>query len=427
MDYETSTYGCFSKGLAHPDRIVRNTCLSYLKNQPVKTLTQTRCILQGLETDGHQQFSYLHLLEGFPLDTDALERVLELCVTLSDKDELTVVIRLLRWAGMAAGHDIERVVQFVEQVKGIDTGEMLAALRERQSVWSLSCEECIERLEQLATAMGGASAYPGVEIGKAEVIVDYLAKEHASARLEGIAVEWLQLEVDSKFAGADCWKVGIAVDLCGKLKLTSNLDRMLSLYDFDGDWHNNLIVAAIRAFDSNEALLAIQERWEGLSEVQWLFLSDLFESYSVPGLESFYREQMDNDALDYLECSRFAIGYVNYGTRETLSIAQAYLEMNPENPELCVLAEFLYTHYRLRGLEGSIVESLGESIRLEQERLEERVNFFTNPGLLSPREPVQGLPQVAPLEGTIVRQSEKVGRNDSCPCGSGKKYKKCCL
>jgi preprotein translocase subunit SecA len=22
--------------------------------------------------------------------------------------------------------------------------------------------------------------------------------------------------------------------------------------------------------------------------------------------------------------------------------------------------------------------------------------------------------------------SEKVGRNDSCPCGSGKKYKKCC-
>jgi preprotein translocase subunit SecA len=25
-----------------------------------------------------------------------------------------------------------------------------------------------------------------------------------------------------------------------------------------------------------------------------------------------------------------------------------------------------------------------------------------------------------------VRKSEKVGRNDPCPCGSGKKYKKCC-
>ena len=27
---------------------------------------------------------------------------------------------------------------------------------------------------------------------------------------------------------------------------------------------------------------------------------------------------------------------------------------------------------------------------------------------------------------TIIRQQPKVGRNDPCPCGSGKKYKKCC-
>ena len=34
---------------------------------------------------------------------------------------------------------------------------------------------------------------------------------------------------------------------------------------------------------------------------------------------------------------------------------------------------------------------------------------------------------VEPAErGTIVREAPKVGRNDACPCGSGKKYKKCC-
>nr|WP_225218356.1 SEC-C metal-binding domain-containing protein [Planococcus wigleyi] len=26
----------------------------------------------------------------------------------------------------------------------------------------------------------------------------------------------------------------------------------------------------------------------------------------------------------------------------------------------------------------------------------------------------------------ITEDSVKVGRNDPCPCGSGKKYKKCC-
>lgn len=30
-----------------------------------------------------------------------------------------------------------------------------------------------------------------------------------------------------------------------------------------------------------------------------------------------------------------------------------------------------------------------------------------------------------PLQGTIVKD-ERIGRNDPCTCGSGKKYKKCC-
>ena len=29
--------------------------------------------------------------------------------------------------------------------------------------------------------------------------------------------------------------------------------------------------------------------------------------------------------------------------------------------------------------------------------------------------------------GERVPRPKKVGRNDPCPCGSGKKYKKCCL
>ena len=58
------------------------------------------------------------------------------------------------------------------------------------------------------------------------------------------------------------------------------------------------------------------------------------------------------------------------------------------------------------------------------------------------RETVEMLPEIVPaLHGhlldlneedasstaTYVRQAPKVGRNDPCPCGSGRKYKKCCL
>jgi len=44
-------------------------------------------------------------------------------------------------------------------------------------------------------------------------------------------------------------------------------------------------------------------------------------------------------------------------------------------------------------------------------------------------EDANGLAREASKEaaGPYVRPSPKIGRNDPCPCGSGKKYKKCCL
>ena len=35
--------------------------------------------------------------------------------------------------------------------------------------------------------------------------------------------------------------------------------------------------------------------------------------------------------------------------------------------------------------------------------------------------------QVAPKKPQRAEKKEKAGRNEACPCGSGKKYKKCCL
>jgi uncharacterized protein YecA (UPF0149 family) len=31
-----------------------------------------------------------------------------------------------------------------------------------------------------------------------------------------------------------------------------------------------------------------------------------------------------------------------------------------------------------------------------------------------------------PAPKTVKHEGDKTGRNDPCPCGSGKKYKKCC-
>ncbi|MFC1571791.1 SEC-C metal-binding domain-containing protein, partial [Candidatus Margulisiibacteriota bacterium] len=43
-----------------------------------------------------------------------------------------------------------------------------------------------------------------------------------------------------------------------------------------------------------------------------------------------------------------------------------------------------------------------------------------------PKSVTYGAPQKQSSKQSTVK-SVRVGRNDPCPCGSGKKYKKCCL
>jgi len=52
-------------------------------------------------------------------------------------------------------------------------------------------------------------------------------------------------------------------------------------------------------------------------------------------------------------------------------------------------------------------------------KLPEWINIFT-------KEEQKELYTTQKRAATIVRNESKIGRNDPCPCGSNKKYKKCC-
>lgn len=87
------------------------------------------------------------------------------------------------------------------------------------------------------------------------------------------------------------------------------------------------------------------------------------------------------------------------------------------------------TEYRIVG--GDMFDAMVEDIRMKTVRMILSV-------IPKPREEIKRVqvanPLMAGLEGqnksqkrvTVRRESEKVGRNDPCPCGSGKKYKNCC-
>ena len=67
-----------------------------------------------------------------------------------------------------------------------------------------------------------------------------------------------------------------------------------------------------------------------------------------------------------------------------------------------------------------------DHLREHYEKANQGLGFFQSDQLVIQRKTVTEFPIVREKEANDLA-SRKVGRNDPCPCGSGKKYKKCCI
>ena len=84
---------------------------------------------------------------------------------------------------------------------------------------------------------------------------------------------------------------------------------------------------------------------------------------------------------------------------------------------------------------GTFCEEKGVTPKADQGEMSEAEQSLHEEWLNTPRETLEGKKPSEMLDGgrlfpqkveTFRREAPKVGRNDSCPCRSGKKYKKCC-
>ncbi len=172
--------------------------------------------------------------------------------------------------------------------------------------------------------------------------------------------------------------------------LTTNDDFRYSESDLDN----------VAPSDIEQLLL---ERAEKLyAEKEAMFGSDMREIERVILLQNVDRKWMEHlDAMDDLKGS---IGLNAYAQRNPIS------EYRIESADM-----FDMMNSEIK--EDTVRMILSVQPRREIKRVE--VAKVKNEGFVGSGEPVKKKP-------VVHKKSEKVGRNDPCPCGSGKKYKKCC-
>jgi preprotein translocase subunit SecA len=138
-------------------------------------------------------------------------------------------------------------------------------------------------------------------------------------------------------------------------------------------------------------------------------------------LDQHWKEHLAS--MDYLRQGIYLRGYAQKQPKqefksEGFTLFQAMLER--------VKVEVIQRLAMLRIRSEEEVAALEEQQRRDQERraLEFQHAEATPLSADGAGQANEGVPP-PPLQGQVVREAPKVGRNDPCPCGSGKKYKQC--
>jgi preprotein translocase subunit SecA len=129
--------------------------------------------------------------------------------------------------------------------------------------------------------------------------------------------------------------------------------------------------------------------------------------------KKFYLDSIDalwKDHLLSMDHLRQGIGLRGYGQRDPKE------EYKKEGYEAFI--------QMMRAIRASTVRILMRlEVRKEEAETELAITRKPIPRMTASHSSGDGAP--APAQKQVVREAPKVGRNDPCPCGSGKKYKKC--
>ncbi|MFT4546938.1 MAG: hypothetical protein ACI8XO_003946 [Verrucomicrobiales bacterium] len=434
---ETSPFDRLVSGLNHDDFFVRSTALQIICEHPVPGIEATRNAIAAIDRFGvRDAFVYPYQIGALPQDRKTLSWATEKLRTFGDKaSDDTFPFHLATWIANAPTdllEESEMVLELLEPnplTHTIDSPATIA--RRRIELASCPAEECLALLEGAAQSCleeNESENFPDRIMDDMILIAERLVAAAPADELVPTVLDWLREPTDpeAKITIAD-WRAGIAIHLAGRLSLEAALPELLRLYAFDRDWWNEGISAAIIKIGSLEALSAVIEFYPNGTWSERLYLTGVLERLRQPGFEDslikLLSQEKDGDLV-----VNIAAALATYGTDAAMCQAHEIYAEDPDHPETFHIARVIYAHRTLLGEDDATLrnwkEQQEQKHKHQSQSLEQLItgNLPIFKSLTSPVRPPTTLPPARPASA-----KPSVGRNDPCPCGSGKKFKKCCL
>jgi hypothetical protein len=426
--------------LTHDDPLVRRYALSYFRDCPDPaplTADDLWAVFDRLggEGDGEMgdpMLSVATLLASVPQTERSVRRLLDTLAAGPSKSYA------YHYQEAARDVDLPLLAEHRDLLlrSTVLLPDVVDHLRRRLALAEEPAEVLWDRLMALGRASAGKTSS---EVDRREV--DRLV-EAAGQHVHTLAAAAMATMADAE--AAEDWREIFAVRVLGQGRYAPATAALVEKLDIDADILREEAVRALARINTVEVVERLAAFIPGRRWDVRLYADDPLGNIKRPESEAALLRLLPLETADDI---RLGLLYelCDLGSLAGLDVARPLIEADPENGEVVGLCEALLATAVMVGQELPEASRWRMRVDAAEAKRAERMVALRDGGLaaladlMRERAREMGLnlddedePSAQPPAWTVatgltpMRAAPKVGRNDPCPCGSGKKHKKCC-
>ncbi|HEV3260421.1 MAG TPA: SEC-C metal-binding domain-containing protein [Gemmataceae bacterium] len=422
------------EAIVHPEKLVRHEALLYFADCYSRDAEVMPQAIKAIETYGHSHaFPHVHVLAHLAQTEATVDWVIKELHREEDKTEdhdsfFPALSRLLCSANpQLIAPRADEILQAPGFLK-----ELVPEFRERLRLAAWDADQCWKELERTCAEGVGKHYSSDVDFGHASRVVEALARQ-AEKYVERI-LDLLGKQVEDFETDPMTWLEIFLVMVAGEMRLEQAVPLIVKKLHIMGDVLSEQCVEALGKIGTAAAAAAVAEGW---LESEWDY-----RLYATSALEKIHSDTTVRKCLELLPQdkeldirTKLADALLAQFADEGIEPVRQMVQKRAYDPASGDLMRKLVAVSTVLGVtfpEYPIWKREAEEKWAKQERrMKEMLAFFQAPA--KPALPPKSVPAkerddfLERKHTPFLRTEKQVGRNDPCPCGSGKKFKKCCM
>jgi hypothetical protein len=408
------------RGILHPERMARDVALRYFTNSFSDDRTVMPLAIEAIEAYGWDKAFLFHSLAGLAQTEDTLLWVIDQLNRQGRPESDEDFHHCLRLSRIISEANVSLLMRHEQAVLGLEGlfAEFREAIAERLRMMTLDTETLWAELEQFCQDTKDKRYSNEVDQGHAFRLAEAIARDGDTAdRVLSILSKKLQRTENNPMA----WMQIAAARIAGDMRLAEAAPLLTArLMDDSGQMMNEQCERAFMKIGGDATVEAIAAAF---GEAPWRF-----KLYASAAFEHIHCDSVVPKSLELLQPEK------DPTIRENLVAALMgnFCSDGIEQARQMALRGSHELRWILVGVALLMDMPFPELQKWNKEEQQDgqRLKRLMEEWPSAAPAPAPNMPAfdnvVYPEPVHPIVAKEKVGRNDPCPCGSGKKYKKCC-